>query len=196
MGRKSTEPRLFQSIKATSPMMQNLMNIEANTGGERWMRAVDDELTRQKKTVDLREGLSPVTRFGEAADKVVDFGRRLFGKKPMFEPTMGETSGPGGLPGMNQVRVNPGVDPMPYDRSLKGRNPYVQSLIGTMRHELGGHVAEQLTPGGPQFNIARPREMVDTRENAVQGITGEGPPTPRSAEVQKYFQGALPREDY
>lgn len=192
MGRQSSDSKLFTK----SPMMQNLLNIERSTGGERWLKAVDDELKRQGKIIELREGVSPVTKFGEFVDKTVDVGRRLFGKKPLFERVMGETSGPGGLPGINQVHVNPDVDPMAYGRSLKGRNPYVQSLLDTMKHELGGHVAEQLTPGSPRFNPMKPGEMAYTREMAVQGITGEDNPTPRSREVQKYFNNMLPREDY
>ena len=204
LGRKSANPRLFQSIKPQSAMMQNLLDIESRTGGDRWMKAVDDELTRQKKTVELREGPSKFTRY---------FGQPIENLKS-GRPILGETASRGGVPlTSSNVYVGTDVDPSnfsKYSNSLKGRNPYVQSLIDTMRHELGGHVAEQLVPGSPSTTMldlaTGNTRAAQARETAAQALVGDvnergdyTQPTPRSQEVERYFGGVTPRkrdEDY
>ena len=173
-------------------MMQNLMNIEQQTGGAHWLKNVNEELARQKKVVTLREGTSPTSQLLDRfPEKLMNIGRKLFGRPEQNTELFGETSGPGGLPfGSSNVYVNPAPSfNNPYSQSLKGRNPYVQSLVDTMRHELGGHVAEQLTPGGPSFSFSNPTGAATIREGAAQGVTGEEPQTPRGLEVQKYMYG-------
>ena len=205
LGRKSSSPRLFQSIKPQTQMMQNLLDIESRTGGDRWLKAVDDELTRQKKTTELREGPSALTKyFIQPMDKLKAGVGRLFGQSMPNEEIMGETASRGGVPfGSSNVYVKPDIEMDPRDtafsKTLKGRNPYVQSLVDTMRHELGGHVAEQLAPNSPRFNLSNPAEAAGIRENAARALSSETPQTPRSAEVEQYFGGVTPRkrdEDY
>jgi hypothetical protein len=168
-------------------MIQNLLNIESKSGGEHWLRAVDDELTRQEKIVDLREGKSPLRQFvAEPIEKITDFGRRLFGKTPENETTYGETSGPGGVPGgSSRIYLNPNVTPMPYTKSLEGRNPYVQSMVDTLRHELGGHVMNNLTPGAKWYQGPQ-------NEETAQALTGEAEQNQRSKEVQQHYK-IMPR---
>jgi len=190
MGRQSDDTRLFKSIKTDSPMIRNLMNIESNTGGGSWIRALDDELTQQKRVVEVREGKEPLTKFvGEPLEK---FGRkisRLFGGSPEEKTTFGTTTA-----GSGRVYLNPDVPPIPDTKSLEGRNPYVQTMVDTLRHELGGHVMQNITPGHKWWEAP-----LGGHEETATGLTGgmdnEGRSvemTPRGKEVQNYF-GIVPR---
>ena len=167
------------------------------------MKAVDDELSRQKKTVALREGPSALTKY------LIQPLTNTIGDK---RPILGETASRGGMPlTSSNVYVRTDAPALSnYSNSLKGRNPYVQSLIDTMRHEMGGHVAEQLVPGSPSttmldFATGNTRAG-QARESAAQALVGDvnergdyTQPTPRSQEVERYFGGVTARrrdEDY
>jgi hypothetical protein len=182
MGRKSTQPRLFQSIKPQNQMMQNLIDIESRTGGDRWLRALDDELVKQKRTAPVHEGSTAIERYVKSPLR--DTYNSLFGKPR--QQVFGETSLGGGD---KTVHVNPEPKFLkPYSQSLKGRNPYVQSLVDTMRHELGGHVMENITPG---HQVLESEENELTAKNLVGEQSGL---TKRASDVQQYF-GLLPRPD-
>ena len=183
MGRKSTEPRLFKSIKPQNQMMQNLLDIENRTGGAGWLGKLDEELTRQGRTARVSEGKTFGQKYiREPIEALIELPQKLFGRTPARTETMGTTSAFPGL--FNQSDVNITADPKFFEpkssKSLQGRNPYVQSLIDTVRHELGGHVMENITPEHRPF-------AGDVSESAAQGMIGESAPTARSEEVRKYM---------
>lgn len=119
---------------ATDPMMQQLMDIERQTGDQQFVGDLDSRLREQGRGVEVT--------------------RQKRGVQRLAPTQFGETTGRFGLPpGISGGPKRAGVYPEAHGgfagverQTLQGRNPFVQALLDTMMHELG-HVGEQITPG-------------------------------------------------